>query len=90
LREIVRGEADAFVWIGQADLLAQRAIEEGVCGSGLWPRAFVEAGEDDAVAALKAGFEWAPDGDAGMFGRVWRGDHALHDGFGEVSEIGGS
>ena len=34
LREVVRGEADAFVRIGQAEVLAQRAVEEGVGGGG--------------------------------------------------------
>ena len=51
---VLRREADALVRIGQAKLLAERAVEEGVGGGGLGPRAFVEAGEDDAVAALKA------------------------------------
>jgi glucose-6-phosphate isomerase len=61
---------------GRPSSLAQRAVEEGVGGGGLGPRAFVEAGEDHAVAALQARFERAPDGDARMFGRRARGETA--------------
>ena len=82
----MRREADAFVGVGQAQALAQGAVEKGVSGGRAWPGAFVEAGEDHAVAALQARFQRAEDGDAGVFGRVGGGDHAVHDGLGEVRE----
>ena len=72
LRKVVRREPDALVRIGQAEPLAQRAVEEGVGGGRLGPGAFVQAREDHAIAALQACFERAEDRDTRMLRRIRR------------------